>query len=214
MPQDKLLRYEIDSWDELPGCLSNSSKHLHLTYDDVIDKPLTGGVVRVEHDRYGCLFAYVVNASGTLLTAKQDGIMYELTPYQILSELRKYGFIIKFSKAVVLDDDQFNLLVTANELHMDKIRIMYVSYRNKFGAVEESKAYLVCFNIEHLPTWLNNSKVCNEAEFSKAVSNGYAVNLTHAKGGLTSPHNWSFLIDKILNIDDLLCVAGQAMQAW
>ena len=205
----KLLRYDIDSWDQLPGCLSNNSRHLHLTYDVVIDKPLTGGVIRVEHDRYGCLFSYVVQGSGNLLSSQEDGTLFELTTGQILSELRKFGFIVSFSKTPVIDDDQFKLLCTVNDMGLSKIRVMYVDvnkhgYNTQDGCSDQRTAYLVAFNEKNLPIWLSNCHYCSEEEFKDAVVKGYCVNLTYVKGGLQPSHNWVFLTDKVLNVVDLL----------
>ena len=206
--QDKLLRYEIDSWDEVPGCLSNNSKHLHLTYDAVLDKRLTGGIVRVEHDRYGCLFSYLVNGSGPLLSVQEDGTLFELTAEQVLKELEKYGFLVSFAEKYVLDDDQFSLLSTIHDLGVAKVRIMYVNeekkYLNTYKDSNVLKAYLVAFNAGGLPRWLSNTYTCNEDEFSDALRTGKAFNATNLKGGLQPPHNWSFLADSVLNVTDLL----------
>lgn len=207
MPQNKLLRYEIDSWDQVVECLSNNSKHLHLTCDEVMDTCLTGTVVRVEHDKYGCLFSYLVHGSGNLLTSQPDGMMFELTTDQVLDELYKYGFVIKFSTQVVLDDDQFGLLVTTNELGFDKIRIMYVDLAkpvvSKGRREYVRKANLVAFKVSDLPRWLDNTKVCTSDEFSRALISGSAVNLTRTSGGLQG-HNWGFLVDKVLSVEDVL----------
>lgn len=211
MPQNKLLRYEIDDWSQVTECKSNNSRKLHLTYDNVLASDLTGGVVRVEHDLYGCLFAYLVNGSGTVLSEQRDGIMYELTTGQVLSELAKYGFLIQFTHRPVLDDDQFNLLVTAQGLGLNKIRIMYVDMSSvlvpNLSNEYRRRGYLVAFNVDKLPKWLNNTHTCTTEEYFKAVTEKGAVNLSAAQGGLDGGHNWQFLVDKVLNIEDLLKVA-------
>lgn len=199
MSKDKLLRYRIASWEEVSHCLSNTSRKLHLTYDHILTKGLTGGIIRVEHDDFGCLFAYLVNSSGNFLTVDSSGVLFELDVNSIEQELYKYGFIITFDKTVVIDNDQFKLLCTADELNMDKIRIMYVTQKDN-----THRAYLVVFNVENLSTWLNNTKICSIPEFTKALQKGYAVNLTQAQGGLHAPHNWTFLDDAVLNIEDVL----------
>lgn len=205
---DKMLRYEISSWDEVSGCLSNSSKSLHLTYDSVIDKQLTGGVLRVQHDKYGCMFAYLVDAKGSLLCPSEDGTFFQLDTREILNELEKYGFFIKFEHKFVINNDQFQLLVTAKELGMNKIRIMYVDSNDVstdiYKKVDVLVANLVAFKEENLPRWLSNTHVCSSSEFSRALVLGTCVNLTKCKGGLVLPNNWKFLDDKVLNISDIL----------
>lgn len=202
---DKKLRYEIDSWDQVPQCTSNLSKHLHLTYDIVLDRSLTGSIIRVEHDKYGCLFAYMVESSGNLLDPMSDGMMFELRTEDILLELAKYGFIISFNKDLpVLNNNQYELLCTVNGLGFDRIRVMYVDSLSSNRTTEKERtARLVVFRIESLPDWLNFHKVCTSKEFDKALESGGAINLTQAKGGLKG-NNWSFLIDNVLSISDLL----------
>lgn len=205
---DKLLRYSIDSWDQITQCKSNASRHLHLTCDRIVDRCLSGVVIRVEHEKYGCLFSYLVEGNGTLLTPKPDGQLFELSTDDVLMELEKFGFLVEFSKTPQLDNDQFSLLAEASQLGYDKIRIMYVGNRiQSTGPMYTRKANLVMFNIDKLPTWLNNQKVCTKNEFSEAVNNGYAINLTHSRGGLNNGHNWSFLNEKVLSIDNILAVA-------
>lgn len=208
---DKLLRYEIDSWDQVSGCLSNNSKSLKLTCTEIFDQSLTGTVIRVEHERYGCLFAYLVSGSGSILEYMPSGVLHELSTEDVLMELEKFGFIIKLSKKLEVNDDQYSLLITAKQLGMDKIRIMYVDTppRARYDAYQFTytrTAYLVCFKSSDLSSWLDNQKVCTAFEFSKAVQTGKSINLTEAQGGLKG-NNWSFLFDKVLNLDDILSVA-------
>lgn len=197
--RDRLLRYEVASLCELPDCMSNNSRKLHLTYDEVLSDSLCGSVIRVVHDDFGCLFAYTLHASGTDLSVSCSGTLHELTVQEISKELEKYGFIVTFSDRVSLDDMQFKLLCTANELNMNKIRIMYVDRKDL-----ASCARLVAFDAQNLSSWLSNLKTCSFDEFCKALESGYAVNLTRAEGGLTPPHNWAFLEGKVLNIEDVL----------
>lgn len=205
---DKLLRYSIDSWDQITQCQSNASHDLYLTYDQIVDRSLSGIVIRIEHTKYGCLFSYLVEGSGTILMPKPDGQLFELSSDDILLELAKFGFLVEFSKTPQLDNDQFNLLATASQLGFDKIRIMYVGNgRETVSPFYSRKANLVMFNVDKLPKWLDNQKVCGRNEFTEAINNGYAINLTHSRGGLNNGHNWSFLNEKVLAIDNILAVA-------
>ena len=200
------LRYEIDSWDEITGCQSNNSPKLHLTYDIALGRSLSGQIIRVEHDDYGCLFSYVVEASGVDVSCAPNGTVFQLTTDELLMELQKYGFIVKFSKCLQLSDAQYQLLMSSQLLGMSKIRIMYVDMtekRNRFDDDYERKPYLVMFKTDKLPMWLSNGKVCSKQEFEDALAKGYAVNLTECEGGLHG-NDWSFLTDKVLNVSDIL----------
>lgn len=200
------LRYEIDSWDEITGCQSNNSPKLHLTYDVALGRSLSGQIIRVEHDDYGCLFSYVVEASGVDVSCAPNGTVFQLATDELLMELEKYGFIVKFSKCLQLSDAQYQLLMSSQLLGMSKIRIMYVDMtekRNGFDDDYERKPYLVMFKTDKLPMWLSNGKVCSKQEFEDALAKGYAVNLTECEGGLHG-NDWSFLTDKVLNVSDIL----------
>lgn len=200
------LRYEIDSWDEITGCQSNNSPKLHLTYDVALGRSLSGQIIRVEHDDYGCLFSYVVEASGVDVSCAPNGTVFQLATDELLMELEKYGFIVKFSKCLQLSDAQYQLLMSSQLLGMSKIRIMYVDMtekRNRFDDDYERKPYLVMFKTDKLPMWLSNGKVCSKQEFEDALAKGYAVNLTECEGGLHG-NDWSFLTDKVLNVSDIL----------
>lgn len=200
------LRYEIDSWDEITGCQSNNSPKLHLTYDVALGRSLSGQIIRVEHDDYGCLFSYVVEASGVDVSCAPNGTVFQLTTDELLMELEKYGFIVKFSKCLQLSNAQYQLLMSSQLLGMSKIRIMYVDMttkRNRFDDDYERKPYLVMFKTDKLPMWLSNGKVCSKQEFEDALAKGYAVNLTECEGGLHG-NDWSFLTDKVLNVTDIL----------
>lgn len=200
------LRYEIDSWDQITGCQSNNSPKLHLTYDVALGRSLSGQIIRVEHDDYGCLFSYVVEASGVDVSCAPNGTVFQLTTDELLMELEKYGFIVKFSKCLQLSDAQYQLLMSSQLLGMSKIRIMYVDMtekRNRFDDDYERKPHLAMFKTDKLPMWLSNGKVCSKQEFEDALAKGYAVNLTECEGGLHG-NDWSFLTDKVLNVSDIL----------
>lgn len=206
MPCNCKLRYEIDSWDQITGCQSNNSPKLHLTYDVALGRSLSGQIIRVEHDDYGCLFSYVVEASGVDVSCSSNGTVFQLTTDELLMELEKYGFIVKFSKCLQISDAQYQLLMSSQLLGMSKIRIMYVDMtekRNRFDDDYERKPYLAMFKTDKLPMWLSNGKVCSKQEFEDALANGYAVNLTECEGGLHG-NDWSFLTDKVLNVSDIL----------
>lgn len=206
MPCNCKLRYEIDSWDQITGCQSNNSPKLHLTYDVALGRSLSGQIIRVEHDDYGCLFSYVVEASGVDVSCSSNGTVFQLTTDELLMELEKYGFIVRFSTCLQISDAQYQLLMSSQLLGMSKIRIMYVDMtekRNRFDDNYERKPYLAMFKTDKLPMWLSNGKVCSKQEFEDALAKGYAVNLTECEGGLHG-NDWSFLTDKVLNVSDIL----------
>lgn len=201
---DNRLRYEINNWSQITKCQSNSSKNLHLKYAQVIDKNLSGQIIRVEHDKYGCLFAYLVEGSGKLLMESDDGMYHEWAPDDILKELEKYGFYIRFARSFNIDGDQIELLMTLQGLHMDKIRFLPVAPDQpdplrKIGPVQTK---LIAFKIGPEDRLLDNRYVCSESRFAEMLIDGFVMNLTDLI--VVKRYNWKFLDDKVLDIDSIL----------
>ena len=195
------LRYNISSWQQLPGCLSNNSRELKISVSAMIDEHLSGEVIKVVHTKYGVLFACLVNASGDLLTCTYTNVLPDLTTQQILVELRKYGFIVTFNPQEHLDGDQMDYLMTLNELGFDKIRIMNVYSYKKDGSVEFVPK-VVAFTIrEETSDLLNNGYSITMVKYLDALNNGRAINIS----GISSKKKfrWDWLTF-VANISDIL----------
>ena len=62
------LRYQITNWNQVTECLSNNSKNLYLTISKLRDQPtIRGDVIKVNHTKYGVLFAAILNGDGKLI---------------------------------------------------------------------------------------------------------------------------------------------------
>ena len=203
------LRYEISKWDQISKCQSNNSREIHLRYVQVMDKSLSGDLIRVEHDRFGCLFAYLVHGSGKILSPAKDGLYHEWTSEEVLKELEKYGFLIQFADHYDITSSQIKLLMTIQDLGMDKIRFLTVipKYTGNRGRVEPPQTKLVAFKIDNNPRWLDNRYLISEEDFGKSIVEGWAINLTEMNGG-PKKENWQFLYDRILDVDSILKAIG------
>lgn len=198
------LRYEIDDWSQVTQCQSNCSSYLHLTCTVVLDPTLSGTIIRVEHERFGCLFAYLVSGSGSLLNEQVDGMYHEWEPEDLLLELEKYGFYIQFAKPYNITSDQLDNLIDIQKLGMDKIRYMFVRFSDSdlFDRPTHSPGswQLISFDINSHPEWLQNTYQCSKKEFVDAMVDGTAVNLTK----IVNRYDWSFVEGKVLSIPDIL----------
>ena len=88
------LRYRITSWDEIGGCLSNNDRRYHLHCININDVDLRCKIIRLDHEKYGTVFAGMVEGTGSMLSTS-DGINYHMfTTSEILAELEKFGYII------------------------------------------------------------------------------------------------------------------------
>ena len=195
------LRYNISSWQQLPGCLSNNSRELKISVSTIIDEHLSGQVIKVVHTKYGVLFACLVNASGNLLTSTYTNVLPELTTQQILTELQKFGFIVTFNPEEHLDGDQLDYLMTLNKLGFDKIRTMNVYSYKKDGAVE-FVPNVIAFTIrEETSDWLNNGYSITMDKYLDALNNGWAINISGISSNKKFRWDW---LTFVANISDIL----------
>lgn len=198
------LRYNISSWDQLTGVLSNNSTKLKITITDFIQNTeLAGKRITVVHSDFGDLFTCVLNASGSLISPAEEGPVHEFTTTDIINELYKYGFIVSYNPRDHLPQDQLDYLVTLKGLHYDKIRTLSV-WKYVYGA-KQSKTYVVAFNVDKVSEWINQNYSPNESEFVETLRNGDGINITAISD--SRRYNWSWL-DYVANIDDILADNG------
>ncbi len=196
------LRYNISNWDQLTKCRSNNSADLYITVDHIInDQRLEGTVIRLTPSDFGVLFVCTINCKGTILTPDNNsGIIPEFTTDQILTELKKFGFDVTFNLEKGLSGNQLAYLMTIDELGFDKIRTLDVYVYDELGNRKYSQ-YIVAFNIEKCPDWINQSYCANKTEFLSALNDGGAMNLTYVSQ--TQQFDWTWL-DYVANIDDII----------
>lgn len=201
----KPLRYQISSWRQLPGCMSNNSKYLKLHVSDIFDEhALRGFRILLEHEKFGVLFATVINARGMIISpesfsAENGDTVHNIPNSEILAELAKYGFFIDFHPNKHLSGHHIEYLMAVHKLHFDKLRIL-----NVWDASTGTKVYtrhIVVFKEEELDQWLNNAYSPSIKEFTYALTNGYAIDITHI---CCAPQfDWSWL-NFVANIEDIL----------
>ncbi|MBP5433594.1 hypothetical protein [Ruminococcus sp.] len=195
------LRYVITDWHQLKNIKSNNSNQLSVRVADLLQSDiLTGLRIQIYHEDYGPLYAAVLNASGSIVTEVNDNVVTEPSTEYILAELYKWGFIVEFEQALHLPQGQLDFLAELKTLGYDKIRILNV-WHIEHG-VKQFKPYIIVFNVEQNPVWLNNGYAASESEFMGALKNGSAVNISATtKANMWS---WGFLYGYVMNIDDIL----------
>jgi hypothetical protein len=194
------LRYNISNWLQLSECRSNNSTDLYITVKQVFDDGshrLSGVIILVNHNQYGTLFACLVNASGTLLTANPNsGIIQEFTTDQICEVLHTFGFEVTFEINQHLGGEQISYLITLNDLGFDKLRMLEVQQLDGTYA-----NYLVAFNVEKCPKWISNTFTCGRKPFFEALNSSGAMNLTDLKQ--TKDFDWTWLT-YVADIEDII----------
>ena len=195
------LRYNISSWHQLPKCLSNTSSELHIKVADMLqNNELTGTRISIEHSRFGVLFATVVHATGMLIEQNSYTIPTELTPAQILNELARYGFYVTYDPISELSGAQIEYLLVVDKLGYDKIRL--VSLPDADTQTSRADDYVVAFQVEANPLWVNANYAPSAAEFRKAICDGTAFNLSAISK--TEKFSWGWLRNFVANIKDVV----------
>jgi hypothetical protein len=194
------LRYTITDWHQLKNVKSNNSRDLSIKVADIIQSDiLTGLRIQVYHEYFGPLYCCVLNAQGTLVTEVNNNMVVEPSTEDILAELHKWGFIVEYNQALHLPQGQLDFLAELKTLGYDKLRILNV-WKSEYGK-QVYKPYIIVFNVEQNPNWLNNSYAASEKEFMESLRDGSAVNIS-----ATSKANvWSWgWLTFVANIDDIL----------
>lgn len=203
------LQYKISSWRQLPNCLSNNSRELRIHVTDFFNNTeLRGFRISLEHTSMGVLFCCVLQARGTLVTDEDEYGASELTPDEILKELRKYGFLITYEPIKGLSGNLIDYLITLDKLGYDKIRMLNVWHYTSNGSTE-SVTKIVAFQANPLGNWLNNGYSPTEKEFLKALDDGTAINLTDTSR--TKNFRWDWLYGNVLSIEDVIEVNADQM---
>lgn len=198
------LHYNISNWLQLAECKSNNSTDLYITVKQIIDDGshrLQGTNILVNHSQYGTLFACLVNSNGSLLTPDpESGIIKEFSTDEILVELNKFGFDVTFHINQHLSGEQISYLITLAGLSYDKIRRLPVyEYDNQANKIFSD--YLVVFNSDPCPNWVEPDFACNKTEFLQKLNDGVAINLTNMSQ--TKLFDWTWLTS-VEDIDDII----------
>ena len=194
------LRYQISSWDQLVGCMSNYSNSLHLKVKRLVhDRRLTGTIIEVFHDEFGPLFCYTVDGQGPLL-ASSNPIDYEMSTSSILKELERFGFLITYNPIETLPEEQIKYLKSILDLGFDKIRILNVyTYQNDGTKVLDPN--VVAFMVEHNPGWMDNVYAASTSEYTRSIVEGTAINLSAMSEA--TRYRWDWLV-YVASISDIL----------
>lgn len=193
------LRYNISDWHQLVDVKSNNSRDLSISVSDFVQFDKLSGIrIQVNHKQFGVLFAYVINARGNMISVNEN-IKCELTTEQLLNQLAVFGFNVTYEPKKHLSGNQLDFLMTIQGLGFDKLRILNVWYTE--NSVITSKWYVVAFNIKENPEWINNGYSPSEKEYTAALSNGSAMNIS----ALSKDKHWDWSwLDYVANISDIL----------
>lgn len=191
-----LLQYQISNWEQLSKCKSNTSNDLYVSVSNFIqNKEIDGTKISVNHTIYGSLFSITVDASGELI----DGTLVStIDRDDILNELQRYGFYVRWTSDPVITQYQYELLKSIKNLDYDKIRLIVVHEDND---LDNKTKYIVAFNIVDNSDWINSNYSASRTEWNKAILSGSAYNLNKA---FINGQDWSWIYNSIFSITELL----------
>lgn len=194
------LRFKISSWRQLPQVVSNNSKKLHIHVTDFLQSHrLHGFRISVEHEDLGVMFAYILDACGSIVTHYPDN-RPDMSPSTLLDELARFGFLVDYYPSKCLSGEQITFLMTVDNLHFDKIRILPVWEVKNNEKVFTN--HIVAFQAGSHGNWLNNAYCPSLDEYSKGVTSGSAIDV----GLISEAHgmDWSWLSGWVGSIPDIL----------
>lgn len=201
------LRYRISSWRQLPGVKSNNSKKLSISVTDFIQSDRLGGFrIAINHKDFGTLFAYIIDATGRLVTNYPD-ISCNFTTATILTELARFGFLVDYNPVKAMDGTQIQFLMTLQGLFFDKIRVL--SVWDASSGEKQFKTHVVAFKTDPLGDWLNSAYCPSIKEYTDAVINGYAFDISAATAA--KEMDWSWLVGWIGDINLILRDNAEAL---
>lgn len=194
------LRYNISSWDQLVNCMSNNSTQLRIKVAKVVKNNKLGGtIIRVFHPEFGNIFSYVIDGEGGLLTSSNP-LDYELTTAQLLKELERFGFLVTFNPREHLPEAQIEYLKTVQKLGFDKIRVLDV-YTYTSTGTKLMNPHIVIFNVKPNPGWMDNAYSASLDEYTKAITEGTAINLSTMSEAQRFHWDW---LNYVADIQDIL----------
>lgn len=194
------VRYKISNWTQLPGCLSASSTHLHITVSKIVNDTLLHGIlISVIDDRYGVVFACMPEVSGSMVF--EDSPLCEelkpLTTEQILEQLAIFGFFVEYHPVQYLPTSQLVYLATINNLSFDKLTVLTVVSK------DHKREVVTGFNTEKHGDWLTFGTDVPEHVYKDALNDGSAINLSAISFNIGIDWTWDWLT-YVASIEDIL----------
>lgn len=155
--------YAIDDWHQLLNARSNSDPTLRIKITDFFNSDILEGVrISVHHPQYGILFATVQLSAGRLVNYDLSS---RLTPEQVLTALKQFGFDIRFNSNPRLNKETIAFLTGAKAAGYTHVRWAIKKHSgNKYstvgncvytGCVQNHQRVVLCFNENKRPEFLS-----------------------------------------------------------
>lgn len=157
-------------------------------------------MIQVRHANYGVLFAAMIKGSGSLLTDydEEGNYLPFLTTEEILKQLLKFGFYIKYDVKSNLPSSVFSFLARIDDIGYDKITRVGVAKRNREGSRICEETVLVFKACPENSDILKYGAVISKSTLDAKLEANIAMNVTHEEDMV-----WDWL-NYTANISDIL----------
>ena len=162
---------------------------------------LKGLVLSVNHSNYGILFSTMITGSGELISEEDENgepIPF-LTTEQILTQLEKFGFIIKYDVKSNLSNDVLAYLSTMYNLGYVKINRIGVRMPNQNGDRYNRPTVILMKDVSDNNNLLKFDQVISQVEFNKKLDANIVVNITDE----LESDSWDW-VTYMANLEDIL----------
>jgi hypothetical protein len=129
-------RYRINKWTQLNKIPSDNSSAVRIKVSEFCNSGILQGTnINITDPKRGTVFAYTINAQGTLPNSEVS----ELSVEQILQELARWGFNVEFSPEFNLSEAQSRFI--RSFLNMGCTHMRAVNVKDIKGT------FLIAFNV-------------------------------------------------------------------
>lgn len=162
---------------------------------------LNGLVLSVNHTSYGVLFAAMIKGTGDIISEEDEfgePIPF-LTSDEILAQLEKFGFIIKYDVKSNLPTNVIAYLSTMYNLGYQKINRVNVRLRNIDGNYYNRPTVILMKDVSENADLLRFNISIRADNFNKKLDAGIIINISNE----LEPNSWDWL-KYMSNLSDLL----------
>lgn len=162
-------------------------------------RTLKGMILQVNHSTLGTLFAAMIQGAGELITEQDEegNDLPFLSTEQILEQIAKFGFYVKYDVKSNLPGETISFLATIDNLGYDKITRVLLQEVNKEGEVLWKPNIIIFNSAKDNSDLLTYGTRLTRAKYVDKVNNGSVMNVTHEK------YSWDW-VTSMFNICDIL----------
>ena len=187
-------RYRINKWTQLNKIPSDNSSAVKIVVSEYAQSEILRGInINITDPKRGTVFAYTINAQGSLPNSEVN----ELTTEQILQELRRWGFNVEFSPQFELSKAQSDFIRSFLTLGCTHIRPLDVKGVNE--------TFCVAFNVTdpklagYRQKLLTNTYLFERREWNELLTLG-VIMINRQENYKRFSWNW---LDFVAEINDL-----------